>query len=171
MGDIRSDARLGPSVRADRLSETVGQVARGWIRIGREEARRLGLSLPQLFLLRGLRELGPFPASRWVDLMGSSPSALTGLLDGLESGGYIQRTHDREDRRQVLVSLSSKGRALADSLKEEFQARWRTYCSGIAPSRLETAADVLGVILERMGPIATESPHLRVAPRDRRRAS
>lgn len=171
MGVDRSTSRPGPSTTADRLSETVGRVARGWIRIGREEARGLGLSLPQLFLLRGVRELGPFPATRWADLIGSSPSALTGLLDGLEDGGYVQRTHDEADRRQVLISLTPKGRTLADRLKAEFQARWRTYCSGIPPPRLDAAADVLGLILARMGPVAAEESRLPIAVRPRRRAS
>ncbi len=143
-------SRGGPAPE-EQLGQIFFRLNRGWMKMGREEARELGLSLPQMFLVGGLREMGEIPVNRWVEMMGASPSATTGLLDGLESGGYIQRAHDAKDRRQVLISLTPKGRALADRVRAEYQLRWKGYCSGISGAELEAAARTLGRILERMG--------------------
>lgn len=137
---------------SERLSGAVRGMVRSWIRLTREEARASGLSLPQMFVLGGLYESEAIPVTRWAEIVGASPSATTGLLDGLEADGYVVRTHDRHDRRQVLISLSPKGRALAGRLSRTFRSHWRTFCRGIPDSDLDATAVTLGRIAERMGP-------------------
>ncbi len=110
----------------------------------------MDLSLPQIFLLGGLREKGRIPVTRWAEQMGASPSATTGLLDTLEASGYVLRVHDEADRRQVLVSLTPKGRRLAEKVRATFQSHWSQFCTGIPPRELETAAGTLDLILQRM---------------------
>ena len=152
----------------DRLSEVVGQVTRGWMRWGREAARSLGLSMPQLFLLRGLGETGPVPATRWAEMIGSSPSATTSLLDGLEEAGLVQRTHDAIDRRQVLISLTPKGRKMTEQLRTTTCARWREVCAGISRDDLESARSTLKTIADRMGNPEEGRAPLRAAGAPRR---
>lgn len=154
-----------------RLGETVGRLVRSWIRMGREEARSLGLSLPQLFLLGGLRRNGGIPVTRWVEMFGVSPSAATSLLDGLEAGGYVVRSHDVQDRRQVLVSLTPQGQKLADRLSLEFQRRWSSFCEEIPGERLLSAAETLEMVLARMQPRGAGTAASEGAARPRRRAS
>ena len=43
-----------------------------------------------------------------------SSGGLSNLLKRLEHGGLVRRTSDPQDGRGVLVSLTAKGRALAD---------------------------------------------------------
>ena len=144
----------------ERLAEGVSRLARGWMRLGREGARNLGLSAPQLFLLNGLREMGSVPVLRWVDEMGASPSAMTGLLDGLESAGFVSRSHGVEDRRQVLVSLTPSGRRLADRLQSEFRVRWKQYCEGIPGRDLDRVSETLERITSRMASPSAVPPLL-----------
>jgi DNA-binding MarR family transcriptional regulator len=153
-----------------RLQQATAQLIRAWVRQAREEGRTLGLSLPQLFLLGGLRDAGRIPVTRWVEMIGVSPSATTSLLDGLEGAGYVQRTHDREDRRQVLISLTTEGHRLADRFQAKFAREWRVLCEGIPPRDLDTAAATLERIGGRMG--ASGHPLLTTprAPPKRRRA-
>lgn len=129
-------------------------MTRGWIRWAKEEARTLDLSLPQMFLLGGLEERGEVPVTRYVEMMGASPSATTGLLDGLEEAGFVTRTPDRDDRRQVLIGLTPKGTRLAAQLKAKSLARWATLCKGLPPADLEAAIRVFDRIFARMGPEA-----------------
>lgn len=44
---------------------------------------------------------------------------VTGLVDRLEAKGLVKRIRSREDRRMVYVSLTDKGRELAQELKEK----------------------------------------------------
>lgn len=126
-----------------RLAETISQLTRGWMRLARERSRELGLSFPQMMVLAAVEREGGMPATRWAELMGASPSATTSLLDGLESEGYLRRTHDAADRRQVLVSLTPKGRRLTTQIRSEFMERWSSLCRDIPPSRLESTTGVL----------------------------
>ncbi|HXW66805.1 MAG TPA: MarR family transcriptional regulator [Thermoplasmata archaeon] len=161
-----SDGSAGrPPNPADRLARTVGRLVRNRIKHGREEARALGLTLPQLFVLVGLREFEPMPVSRWTDAIGVSPSATTGLLDGLEEAGYLARVHGRTDRRQVLISLTPAGRRLGARVERGARARWRAFCRGVSEQDLGAAADTLERIVRRMGPAADLAPRGR--PRSR----
>ena len=137
-----------PTTRADeRLMETVGNLVRAHVRLVKEKSRILGLSAPQLFLLRGLDELGEIPVSRWAEEFGASPSATTALVDGLVEAGYIVR-HDNElDRRQVLVTLTAKGRRLTEGAKKESRRWWGELCKGIPEADLRKAAEVLAKIV------------------------
>jgi MarR family transcriptional regulator, organic hydroperoxide resistance regulator len=140
----------------ERLRIALSQLTRAWMRMAREEARELGLSVPQLMLLGTLREAGTVPVSRWADAIGSSLSAATGLLDRLESERYVTRGHGREDRRQVLISLTPRGRKLADRLSTEFQRRWSAYTVPIPSDQLEAAASVLERLVGRLDLAETE---------------
>jgi DNA-binding MarR family transcriptional regulator len=143
-------AHVADASSEERLSRAVARTARGWMRLGREEARALELTLPQVMLMHALNEVGPLPATRWAELVGSSPSASTGLLDGLEAAGYVRREHDRTDRRLVLVSLTASGRAVVRRLVAAHRRRWRSLCRGIPEGRLAAAAGTLDEIVERL---------------------
>jgi DNA-binding MarR family transcriptional regulator len=42
--------------------------------------------------------------------LGMSAAALTNRLDALERRGYVERSHDRDDRRKVVATLTPTGR-------------------------------------------------------------
>lgn len=127
-------------------------MTRAWTRSAREEARTVGLSWAQLSLLGALEEDGTIPVSRWIEMTGSSPSAATGLLDGLASDGHIARSRSGRDRRQVLVSLKPKGRRLARRLRGRLRQRWRASCAGMPWAQLDAATTALERIVPRMLP-------------------
>ncbi|HTP56572.1 MAG TPA: MarR family transcriptional regulator [Thermoplasmata archaeon] len=156
MAPVRHRRPGGARRAAERLSETVARLSRGWMRLGREEARAIGLSLPQAILLRNLRETGPTPVTHWVGVTGVSPSTATSLLDGLEAEGYVVRTHDRSDRRQVLISLTSAGRRVSHRLTEEFRRRWVDFCEEIPSAHLDSAAATLERIAGRMAAVVPD---------------
>jgi MarR family transcriptional regulator, organic hydroperoxide resistance regulator len=55
-----------------------------------------------------------------------SPASMTAMLDQLEEWGLVERRRSAEDRRQVLVSLTDKGREKVEAKKgawiEKFMA-------------------------------------------------
>src|SRR5947209_17958672 len=46
---------------------------------------------------------GPAPAGRLAELTGLTTGAVTGVIDRLESGGFVRREVDPADRRKVIV--------------------------------------------------------------------
>ena len=53
--------------------------------------------------------------------MGHSTAAATGLVDRLEKLGLMERTHAVDDRRKVLVRITSRGIELVSRLRDELQ--------------------------------------------------
>jgi MarR family transcriptional regulator, organic hydroperoxide resistance regulator len=139
----------------DRLGDAVARLQRIWMRLTRQDAQSLGLSAPQVLMLRGLAQFGEMPATRWAEIIGGSPSTASGLLDGLESAGLVHRARATEDRRQVLVTLTPRGRqAIAKSARSR-RRHWKAVCRGIPKTELASAAATLDRIAERL---ATASP-------------
>ncbi len=52
--------------------------------------------------------------------MNLSPSRLTRIIDGLVAKGYMQRAIDQNDRRNMRVSLSRRGKSLTSKLDKAF---------------------------------------------------
>nr|WP_202892164.1 MarR family transcriptional regulator [Kribbella shirazensis] len=74
-----------------------------------------GLQLWEFKTLHMLRRGGtPYRATPGglAKQLGMSPAALTNRLDALERRGYIERSHDRDDRRKVVATLTSAGNEL-----------------------------------------------------------
>jgi len=80
------------------------------------------LTVPEFDVLAVLRRCGP-PFRQSVSVLCAysllSSGAMTNRVDRLEQKGLIQREPNPEDRRGVLVALTSKGRELIDKLVAE----------------------------------------------------
>lgn len=59
------------------------------------------------------------PASELSNQMQITPAGVTHLINPLEEAGYVERLQDPNDRRVVLVGLTSKGEELAQILIRE----------------------------------------------------
>jgi len=95
--------------------------------IDRDCARRLephGLSEARFVVLVTLeRSPDGLAPSVLADRAGVTRGTITGLLDGLERDGFVQRTPDPQDRRALLVCLTGPGGKLARELLGE-HTRW-----------------------------------------------
>ena len=68
------------------------------------------LSLPQLHLLSVLRRSGGILTTGEIGReMVKSSQTITGLVDRLETGDFVERQFDRRDRRKTWVRLTAKG--------------------------------------------------------------
>ena len=66
-----------------------------------------------LYVIGALRRSGT-PLSRIIQELGVSKQSAGQLVDALVLRGYLEREIDEEDRRRLTVSLSERGRAVAD---------------------------------------------------------
>jgi DNA-binding MarR family transcriptional regulator len=79
----------------------------------REVGEELGLSMPQLDVLRRLQAHGPTRMSRLAEMCHCEASNLTGLVDKLESRGMVERRVDPEDRRIRVLAVTPAGQRVA----------------------------------------------------------
>lgn len=71
-----------------------------------------GLTLPQLIVLKCVRDLGEPTGSAISREVGLSPPTVLGILDKLSAKGLIERTRPETNRRIVISRLTTAGKAL-----------------------------------------------------------
>lgn len=93
------------------------------------ELNRDNISFAQFFLLSYLSTSPELTMTDIARKMGHSTAAATGLVDRLEKLGYMERTHAIDDRRKVLVRITSQGLQLVSRLRDELQNQVATAMS------------------------------------------
>jgi DNA-binding MarR family transcriptional regulator len=86
-------------------------------------ARQIGLSVSDLRAWDLLVNYGPMSASEFADLTGLTAGAITGLIDRLAKAGAVRRVPDPDDRRKVILVVTSELRTGRTSVYfDAFQA-------------------------------------------------
>jgi len=93
---------------AGALRDAVGRLGRRM----RAERARTDLSLGQWAALRTLDSHGPVTPSELAAHEKVQPPSMTRIIAKLDEHGYVARTPDPTDGRQVVVSATAEGRAL-----------------------------------------------------------
>src|SRR6185312_1225037 len=86
---------------------------------------RYGLSHARFVVLMLLKRRADHTATpaEIADEAAVTRATVTGLLDGLEGEGLVERTHRTDDRRSVRVRLTKKGLALLERILPDHYAR------------------------------------------------
>lgn len=84
-------------------------------------AGEFGLSPPQLFALKTLDPDNPVPMSTLASALHCDNSNVTGLVDGLESQGLVERRPGEHDRRVRMLVVTERGAAVRSRLVEVMQ--------------------------------------------------
>lgn len=92
------------------------------------------VSVQQCYILQVLDE-APRSNSELAEISGSSPSAMTRLIDGLIRSGWVERTPDSEDRRRTLIKVTKSGSAEAKRLRKLTEEAVRSIFSGIPKNK------------------------------------
>lgn len=111
----------GASVKADanRLADFVLFTQRSCILNLSTELSKGNVSFSQFFLLTYLSSEEYLTMSDIAKKMGHSTAAATGLVDRLEKLAYVERTHASEDRRKIMVRITTKGIELVAKMRSE----------------------------------------------------
>jgi DNA-binding MarR family transcriptional regulator len=113
------------------------------------ELNRDNISFAQFFLLGYLATSKEMTMTDIARKMGHSTAAATGLVDRLEKLGYMERTHAVDDRRKVLVRITSRGIELVSRLRDELQNQ-------IADAMSETASEDAASFMSSYRTMSTE---------------
>ena len=83
-----------------------------------EPCAAVDVSTAEGHLLSYLRSYEPCSVGTVSQVFGHRPSTVTSMLDRLVERGLIHREAGTDDRRQVILSLTRRGRSVADQLRE-----------------------------------------------------
>lgn len=108
------------SGRRAQLAALIRQYQRDTDAFDQAVAERLGLSRTDLRCLDLVLELTttgtPATPRRLAEAAGLTPSTITSVLDRLERAGYLRRTREEANRRQVLLQLTARFAEVAQEI-------------------------------------------------------
>ena len=82
--------------------------------------------------------------------VGVKPPTTSVALSKMESEGYIVRTVNKDDLRKSVVSLTPRGREVVDNMLAVFTDCDKAIASVLTEDELQTLADLLTVVKERI---------------------
>ena len=106
------DERTGPVPLEDQLCYAVYSAGMAIQRTYKPLLDELGVTYPQYLVLNVLWREDKQTVGAIADALALESSTLTPLLKRLESAGLVRRTRNPDDERQVIIALTTEGRAL-----------------------------------------------------------
>lgn len=99
----------------------------------RRLVEEIGLTGPQLAVLREAARSGPLPVGELARAIHLSQPTVTGILNRLEKRGLVQRIRRSDDRRAVNVNVTDSGRELSTSAPSLLQDSFRRKLGQLEP--------------------------------------
>jgi DNA-binding MarR family transcriptional regulator len=127
-----------------------------WKKLQRDYEKNLmgaDLNFAELRILRMLEKDDSIPMNRFCQETMLSQPTITGVVDKLEERALVERVRSREDRREVLIAITQKGRGAlerGEALHRQFVER---SLSALRGEELELLAGLLKRLAE-----ASDSP-------------
>jgi DNA-binding MarR family transcriptional regulator len=125
----------------------IGNIARKVAKKVGHIASDVGLSTTEALTLWKLRT-GPCKTSEIADVLGLSPSTITGILDRLEAGGWISREADPGDRRAVNIGPTKKLTEFIKGAKRSISKGLERTFGDLSPDLIDRLCADLSRVLE-----------------------
>ncbi|MGF1506454.1 MAG: MarR family winged helix-turn-helix transcriptional regulator [Anaerolineae bacterium] len=113
-----------------------------------------GLTESQFGTLEALYHLGPMCQGDIAAKVLRSSGNMTTVIDNLLRDGFVSKRRDPNDRRQVIVSLTDKGRALIDEVFPHHVGAIVERLNVLTPEEQDTLAD----LCKKLGTTQEEPP-------------
>ncbi len=81
-----------------------------------------------------------------------SMPTMTGVVTRLARAGYVRRTTSPDDRRQVVVELTAKGREFIQAFQAVIRHRWEEVLRALSPHELEAFYRVITKLQAQLQP-------------------
>ncbi|MDQ3813652.1 MAG: MarR family transcriptional regulator [Armatimonadota bacterium] len=110
-----------------------------------------GLTMPQWMALGCIGHAGPegIPHSELGKRLMLSKAPITGIVDRLERGGYVQRMADKTDRRVSRIVMTAKGEETWRRVRQTLREDAPHYCQDLSAEEIDTLLSLLARVLNR----------------------
>jgi DNA-binding MarR family transcriptional regulator len=116
----------------------------------------LELTIPQLRAVFLLTESEPVSMSPLAQDLGITLSACTHLVDNLVRAGFVSRSDDQYDRRVVRCSLTEKGQALAERLRQASPFERAEFLDRLTAEELRAIVQAMSIFHRVVGEMQVE---------------
>jgi DNA-binding MarR family transcriptional regulator len=127
---LSPDQRSAESPHEESVLRSIRRITRAIDLYSRKLAASCDLTGPQLACLRQLARTRETATTQLAEAVSLSAATVTGILDRLEQAGLVARLRQQDDKRRVLVALTTDGRdalrrappLLQDAFTQRFRA-------------------------------------------------
>lgn len=88
-----------------------------------------------------------FTPTQLAESLNVSRATMTGLLDGLESAGLVERGIHPQDRRKMSVNMTDKGRGTIDEIMPELYTTMAQVMDHLSESEKQSLTDTLAKVV------------------------
>ena len=96
----------------------------------RQLVKRVGLTGPQLVILREIASFGEVTAGEIAQAVSLSQATVTGIMDRMEKRGLIARKRSEQDKRKIMIRITEAGKDIVESapplMQEAFAQRFES---------------------------------------------
>ena len=85
-----------------------------------------------------------------AEKLGVTRATVTGLLDGLETGKFIERIADSQDRRRIGIRLTPEGRQVLGNLLPDYYRIMARLTAGLSENERQTMLSLLTKINQKL---------------------
>jgi DNA-binding MarR family transcriptional regulator len=117
-----------------------------------------GLTTARTHLLWELHRLGASTQQALAATLKVSPRNVTGLVDALESHGYLERRPHPTDRRALLVTLTDLGRQTMARMAADREQAAAQLVSDLSDSQLHQLRHALDTVAGRLHTLVAAAP-------------
>ena len=109
-----------------------------------------GVTQTQFLLLASIRAYTRCTMGTLSRSLHVSMPTVSGIVDRLVRAGYVHRVPQADDRRQVIVELTRKGRTFFHDFESVVRHRWEEALLSLNPGELRAFYDVVTKLRERL---------------------
>ncbi len=134
----------------DEILCSLRRIIRGVDIYSRQLNTKLGLTAPQLLCLREIVSTDELTLSMLTKKVNLSASTLTGVIDRLETKGFVERKRSSSDRRKIFVCSTMKGVEIMSASPSLLQDNFAESLANLSDEEQKQIADSLERIVELM---------------------
>lgn len=139
-----------PPDETRQLLKSIRRIVRANDLQSRALAKAIGLTGPQLAVLKAAAELGEVTTTALADHADLSPATVVTVLDNLEQRAIITRHRSATDRRVVYTKLTPRGWELVTHSPGPFGSGFAEKFASLPPERRRALLAALGEVAEMM---------------------
>jgi DNA-binding MarR family transcriptional regulator len=146
---LRGREKIGEAVDNTDILIKIRKIVRSINLESKKILKDYGVSIPQVLCLNFLRNSHGFRATQkdLSSFMNLNPSTVTGIINRLETKGYIARLPKSDDRRKTYITLTSKASSLLDKIPPLLHERLSENLKTLSPGDAERIGSALDLLI------------------------
>ena len=140
---------------AAKVMKAIRRIVRATDMRSKKVARETGLTIPQIVVLKAVRDLGEVTTAALSKHADLSPATTVTILDKLESRELVTRRRSSTDRRIVHTALTEKGARTVSTAPPLFSEAFSEGFARLSPADQRKVIEAFGTVADLLDPSGT----------------